>query len=96
MKEVFAKLLRAYPDLHIIDDLLAQDDRGVIRDCVTGTHRGASMGIPPTGTSVTCNEISICRFVNGPIAETWGVVDVLSQMRQIRAIPPADTAQLLN
>ena len=37
--------------------------------------------------SVTYNEIFIVRFANGRIAETWGVVDVLSQMRQLGAIP---------
>jgi predicted ester cyclase len=45
------------------------------------------MGIPPTGKSVTYNEIFIVRFVNGRIAETWGVVDVLSPMRQLGVIP---------
>jgi predicted ester cyclase len=40
------------------------------------------LGLPPTGKSVTYNEIYILRFVNGRIAETWGVVDVLSQMKQ--------------
>ncbi len=41
---------------------------------------------PPTGKSVTYNEIFIFRFVKGRIAETWGVVDVLSQMRQLGVI----------
>ena len=45
------------------------------------------MGIPPTGKSITYNEIFIARFADGRIAETWGVVDVLSQMRQLGAIP---------
>ena len=88
MKEVFARLHRAYPDLHItVEDLIAEGDEVVIRDSVTGTHRGEYMGIPPTGKSVTYNEIFIFRFLNGRIAETWGVVDVLSQMRQLGALP---------
>ena len=37
--------------------------------------------------SVTYNEIFIFRFEDGPIAETRGVVDVLSQMKQLGAIP---------
>jgi hypothetical protein len=45
------------------------------------------MGLPPTGKSVTCNEIFILRFVNGRIAETWGVVDVFSQLKQLGVIP---------
>ena len=48
------------------------------------------MGIPPTGKSVTYNEIFIVRFEGARIAETWGVVDVPSQMRQLGAIPGVD------
>jgi predicted ester cyclase len=44
------------------------------------------MGLSPTGNSVTYDEIFIFRFVDGRIAETWGVVDVFSQMRQLGAI----------
>jgi steroid delta-isomerase-like uncharacterized protein len=87
-KEVFARLLRAYPDLHItIEDLVEEGDEVVSRNTVTGTHEGEYMGIPPTGRSVTYNEVIIARFADGRIAETWGVVDVLSQMRQLGAIP---------
>ena len=32
------------------------------------------------------DEIFNLRFVNGRIAETWGVVDVFSQMRQLGVI----------
>jgi steroid delta-isomerase-like uncharacterized protein len=88
VKEVFARLLRAYPDLHItIEDLVEEGDKVVMRNTVTGTHQGEHMGIPPTGKSVTYNEIFIFRFAGGRIAATWGVVDVLSQMRQLGAIP---------
>ena len=45
------------------------------------------MGVPPTGKPVTYNEIFIFRFVNGRIAETWGVVDVFSQLKQLGVIP---------
>jgi steroid delta-isomerase-like uncharacterized protein len=88
VREVFARLLRAYPDLHItIEDLVEEKEKVVSRNTVTGTHRGEYMGIPATGKSVTYNEIFIARFADGRIAETWGVVDVLSQMRQLGAIP---------
>jgi steroid delta-isomerase-like uncharacterized protein len=87
LKQVWATLLRAYPDLHItVEDLIAEGDKLVCRNVVTGTHRGEYMGIPPTGKSVTYNEIFIVRFEGGRIAETWGVVDVLSQMNQLGVI----------
>lgn len=63
----------------------------VSRNTVTGTHQGEYMGIPPTGKSVTYNEIFIVRFAGGRIAETWGAVDVLSQLRQLGAIPGGST-----
>jgi steroid delta-isomerase-like uncharacterized protein len=87
LKEVFNTLHRAYPDLHVeVEDMIAEGDKVVGRNTVTGTHRGEYMGIAPTGKSVRYNEIFIFRFVNGRIAETWGVVDVLSQLVQLGAI----------
>jgi hypothetical protein len=88
LKEVFARLHRAFPDLHVtVEDLIAEGDKVVGRNSVTGTHQGEYMGHPPTGKSVTYNEIFIFRFVNHRIAETWGVVDVFSQMKQLGVIP---------
>jgi len=84
---VFGRLIRAFPDLHItVEDLIEEGDKVVSRNTVTGTHQGEYMGLPPTGKSITYNEIFIVRFVNGRIAETWGVVDVLSQMNQLGLI----------
>lgn len=83
-KEVVAMLLRAFPDLHItIEDMIAEGDKVVISNTVTGTNEGEYMGRPPTGKFVTYKEIMVCRFAGGRIAETWGVVDALSQMRQL-------------
>ena len=96
LKEVFARLLRVFPDLQVvIEDLIAEGDRVVSRNTVTGTQLGDYMGHPPTGNSVTYDEIFIFRFAGGRIVETWGVVDVLSQMRQVGVIPaPAGGSHL--
>lgn len=84
LKQVWAMLLRAFPDLHLaVEDMIAEGDKVVVRNTVTGTHRGEYMGLAPTGKSVTYNEIFIFRFVNGRVVETWGVVDVLSLMKQL-------------
>jgi steroid delta-isomerase-like uncharacterized protein len=88
LKEGFGRLHRAFPDLHItVEDVIAEGDKVVARNTVTGTHQGEYMGLPPTGKSVAYNEIFILRFAGGRIAEIWGVVDVLSQLRQLGAIP---------
>jgi predicted ester cyclase len=85
LKEVFARLHRAFPDLHVsVEDVIAEGDKVVCRNTVTGTHRGEHMGIAPTGRPVTYDEIFILRFAgSGRIGEIWGVVDVASQLRQL-------------
>jgi steroid delta-isomerase-like uncharacterized protein len=88
LKQVWAMLLRTYPDIHLtVEDVIAEDDKVVGRTTVTGTHQGEFMGVAPTGKSVTYNEIFIFRFANGRVVETWGVVDVYAQMKQIGVIP---------
>jgi predicted ester cyclase len=93
LKQVMAILLRVYPDLHLtVEDLIAEGEKVVGRTTVTGTHRGEYMGIEPTGKPVTYNEIFIFRFVNGRVAEIWGVVDVFSQLQQLGVSLPATRA----
>ncbi len=88
LKEVFGRLHRAFPDPHItVEDLIAEGDKVVARNTVTGTHQGEHMGLPPAGKSVPYMEIFIFRVAGGRIAETWRVVDVFSQLRQPGAIP---------
>jgi predicted ester cyclase len=70
LKEVFARLHRAFPDLHVtVEDLIAEGDKVVGRNTVTGAHQGEYMGQATTGTPVTYNEIFIFRFAGGRIAE---------------------------
>ncbi len=88
IKEIFARLHRAFPDLHVtVEDLIEEGDKVVGRNTVTGTHLGEYMGLPPSGKTVTYSEIFIFRFADGRVAETWGVVDVFSQMKQLGVIP---------
>ncbi|WP_280351350.1 ester cyclase [Nocardia abscessus] len=88
LQQVWAVLLRAFPDIHVaVEDVIAEGDKVVFRNTVTGTHQGEYRGLPPTGKSVTYNEIFIVRFADGRIAEIWGVVDVFAQMRQLGIIP---------
>jgi steroid delta-isomerase-like uncharacterized protein len=88
LKYVWEVLLRAFPDIQVaVEDVIAEGDKVVCRNAVTGTHQGEYRGLPPTGKSVTYHEIFIFRFAGGRIAEIWGVVDIASQMRQLGVIP---------
>jgi steroid delta-isomerase-like uncharacterized protein len=84
LKEVFEKLHEVFPDLVVtVEDLIAEGDKVVGRNSVSGTQRGEYMGLPATGKSVVYNEMFIFRFEDGRVAETWGVVDVFSQLKQL-------------
>jgi predicted ester cyclase len=84
LKEVFEKLHRGFPDLRVtVEDLIAEGDKVVGRNRVTGTHEGEYLGLQPTGKPIAYNEIFIFRFADGRIVETWGVVDVFAQVKQL-------------
>ncbi|MGY6651716.1 ester cyclase [Amycolatopsis sp. TRM77291] len=87
LKQVWTVLLRAFPDLRVTaEDVLADGDKIVCRNTVTGTHEGEYRGMPATGKPVSYSEIFILRFAGGRVAEIWGVVDVLTQLRQLGAL----------
>jgi steroid delta-isomerase-like uncharacterized protein len=87
LKQIWAMLLRIYPDIHLtVEDLIGEGDKVVGRTTVTGTHQGEFMGVAPTGKSVTYNEMFTFRIADGRVVETWGVVDVYAQMKQIGVV----------
>jgi steroid delta-isomerase-like uncharacterized protein len=87
LKQTWTMLLRTYPDIHVtIEDLIAEGDKVVARNTVTGTNTGPFRDLPATGKSVNYNEIFIMRFVDGRIAEIWGVADLYAQMKQLGLI----------
>jgi predicted ester cyclase len=55
LKEVFARLHRAFPDLLVtVEDLIAEDDKVVARNTVTGTHRVSTwVSSQPVSPSLT-------------------------------------------
>jgi steroid delta-isomerase-like uncharacterized protein len=90
----FRSYLAAFPDLHMdVAEILASGDKAVARVRVTGTHNGEFMGMPASGRSVDVQLIDIMRFDGaGLVCEHWGVVDMLSLLQQLGAIPDLSPA----
>jgi steroid delta-isomerase-like uncharacterized protein len=83
-----ASLRTAFPDLQIaVEDLLAVEDKVVLRYRMQGTHRGAFWGTAPTGRAVTYTGIMIIRLRAGQLVEEWTEADLLGLLRQTGAIP---------
>jgi steroid delta-isomerase-like uncharacterized protein len=81
----------AFPDMrHDVHDLIAIDDRVVLRGKITATHRGEFQGIPATGKEVTIGQIVIFRVADGRIVEYWEQADFLGLMQQLGAVPGGD------
>jgi steroid delta-isomerase-like uncharacterized protein len=87
-KRITAMYLAGVPDLHVsIEDLVAEGDRVAVRRTYEGTHKGALLGIPPTGKHLHIEGISIFRLEDGKIAEQWEQLDQLSLMQQLGVLP---------
>ena len=88
VKELFAMFRGAFPDLEFVaEDMIAEGDKVAARITVRGTHKGPFLDIAPTGKQVSVSAIDIFRFANGKIVEHWGVMDQMSMMQQLGAIP---------
>ena len=92
--QYFQMLVSAFPDFRMeVQDVIASGEKAVARVRVTGTQRGAFMGIPATGKSAAVELIDITRFGDDGLArEHWGVVDQLAMMQQLGVIPAAPPA----
>jgi predicted ester cyclase len=78
----------AFPDIHYtVEDVIDGGDKWVGRLRVTGTMKGAFAGMPATGKQATWNEIHILRVANERVLEHWGVLQELSMLIQLGAIP---------
>jgi predicted ester cyclase len=73
-----------FPDFALtIEDMVAEGDRVVWRVTGRGTHRGAWMGIPPTGRPITVRGINIDRIAGGKLVEHWGEADTAGMLQQM-------------
>lgn len=91
IKQMFTAFRTAFPDAHqTVEDMIAEGDKVVARVTLTGTQKGAFMGIASTGKKVTVTGIDIVRFANGKAVEHWGNEDDLGMMQQLGALPPME------
>jgi predicted ester cyclase len=90
VKRNMAGYRESFPDLHFtIEDIMACDDKVVMRWRGEGTFQNEFMGLEPTGEKGDpVYGIGIDRYDDdGKIVETWGQWDALTLMRNVGAIP---------
>jgi steroid delta-isomerase-like uncharacterized protein len=78
----------AFPDLKItIESLVADEERVSVTGRMSGTNKGALMGVPPTGRSASFAYMDLYAIAHGQIAEVWHVEDLAGMMRQLGLLP---------
>jgi steroid delta-isomerase-like uncharacterized protein len=83
----------AFPGYQLaVEDMVAEDDKVVVRGIMTGTHRGAFMGIPATGKPVTVPVMVIYQVAGGKIVKFWIQADTLALLQQLGAMSTAAPA----
>ncbi len=86
MWNTIANVLRpAFPDLTVeILDQIAEGDRVTTRKVIRGTHKGALMGVAPTGRAVAIDVIDIVRLRDGRYLEHWGMNSLAAVVAQLK------------
>jgi steroid delta-isomerase-like uncharacterized protein len=76
-RDYYSAIRSAVPDArYVVDDLIAEGDRVVVRWRMLGTHEHAFGDIPPTGRAITLAGIAVYRLEDGKLMERWVVSDV--------------------
>jgi predicted ester cyclase len=89
IRTFFEQTIATWPDIEInVEHAVAEDDWVMGRSVARATHAVALMGIAPTNKVVETTFWDLHRFnAEGQIVETWNLMDGLSIMRQIGALP---------
>jgi steroid delta-isomerase-like uncharacterized protein len=87
LKDRVTALIEGLDPTFTIEDVIAEDDRVVVRWTNTGTNVGDFLGIPATGRSFSVPGIDIYRLDEGKLAEHWHVVDMYGQLIQLGLMP---------
>src|SRR4051794_15754999 len=76
-RDYYSVMRSAVPDArYVVDDVVAEGDRVVVRWRMLGTQERAFGDIPPTGRAITLKGIAIYRLEDRKLVERWVVSDV--------------------
>jgi len=96
--EHIAECERAFPGYELlIEDLVAEGDRVVVRGEFRGIHVGPFLGFQPSGKALSAGLIIIYQIAAGKIVNHWMQFDLFTLMGQLRENQPeADRANLVS
>ncbi len=88
VREVVNMFRSAMPDLKVvIEDMIAEGDKVVVRYTLEGTHEGELFDVAPTGQRLSIKSIAVERVSESKLQEHWRITDSLDMMQQLGVVP---------
>ena len=92
-KPIFHAFREAFPDIRIrVMRTICEGDMVACHCAVTGTHRGAGLGVAPSNAPIEIYGVAIAVIRDGQIREAWNCFDFLSLYQQVGMLPPLPNA----
>ncbi len=92
--EFLGRMFSAFPDLHFaVTHKIARGNNVAEQWVIHGTHRGAFMGIPPTGRPVEIQGMSMVELRDGKFLRDQFYWDAGSVLRQMGLMPPLSVGE---
>jgi steroid delta-isomerase-like uncharacterized protein len=87
-KKFFADMTKAFPDVKLDGtNVWGIGDFVIAENTMTGTHKGAFMGIQPTKKSVNLHSIDIIQMKDGKAIKGWTYANGAEMMMQLGLMP---------
>ena len=84
--QVYNRLVGAFPDMRMtVEDCFGAGDMVAARWSGKMRHTGHELGIDPSGATLELAGITMLRFANGQVVESWDQWDKLGMFKQIEA-----------
>jgi len=82
IRKFITDLRTAFPDIHVeVQVLSEQGNRITWLRTARGTQRGAFMGVPASGRTITWQDMVVTRYEGGKVAEEWAVTNLGERLR---------------
>jgi len=87
-KQRHAALRQVYGEPRfVVEDLIAEDDKVLLRWSFTGKHIGPIMGVNPTGKQISVGGMNLFQMAGGKIVEFWVNAEDLGEVQQLGVVP---------
>jgi steroid delta-isomerase-like uncharacterized protein len=87
-KRTLVQLIATFPDFRVeVREVLQDGSKVIVRSEITGTQKGAFLGIAPKNRPFSIQAVDIHEFKDGKIIRTWHTEDWMTGLHQLGILP---------